>query len=222
MSKSDSQEKDKFPKHLDHLNKTFVEELSYKLWVTKGARFKAHKRLMERNSLSTSAVAYLTAYLIIFGLIGVYQSVENPFIGLRYIGFGSMAGSILVLIFAQLESARNYRLEAHLYHTCALEISELYNEVRIRKTLEITGDVITDQEFCESIEKRYTDLLKKYPNHSDIDFKLFRVEKKGDYFKDISTFQVVIWKVEYVIQNKLIYYLLIILPPLIFMMYWLK
>jgi hypothetical protein len=41
----------KWPSHKDHLNKTFLEELGYKLWNTKGIRFGAAHRLLIRKTL---------------------------------------------------------------------------------------------------------------------------------------------------------------------------
>ena len=59
------QKDNKFPKQLDHLNKTFLEELNYKMWVTKGARFNASKRLALRDNWSNKAMGFLSSYLII-------------------------------------------------------------------------------------------------------------------------------------------------------------
>ncbi|WP_204356595.1 SLATT domain-containing protein [Arcticibacterium luteifluviistationis] len=196
-----------------------MEELNYKLWSTKGARFQAHNRLISKNNKSVTAIAFLTAYLIIFGLIGVYQNVEEPFIPAHYIGFGSMAGSILVLIFAQLDGAQDYKLNAHLYHFCALEIGQLYNQIRIRKTIE-NPMAESDYEFCIKLEKKYTDLLTKYPNHEEIDHKLFMISKP-DYFKNLSKFQIRLWHLIYFLKTSLIYYTFILAPPVLFTIYWL-
>jgi len=43
------------PNHKDHLNKTFLEELGYKLWVTKGAR-------LTPTSVCASGHLYLVAH----------------------------------------------------------------------------------------------------------------------------------------------------------------
>ena len=36
----------------DYLNKSFLEELSYKLWSTKGSRFEANKRFIKKSNIS--------------------------------------------------------------------------------------------------------------------------------------------------------------------------
>ena len=39
----------------DYLDKTFLEELNYKIWTTKGSRFNANKRLLRVSKLSNLA-----------------------------------------------------------------------------------------------------------------------------------------------------------------------
>ena len=209
----------KFPSYKDHLNKTFLEELNYNLWVTKGTRFQAHHRLISKNNKSISSVAFLTAYLIIFGLIGAFQSDLNPFIPPNYVEFGSLAGSILVLIFSQLESAKDYKLNAFLYHYCALELTQLYNSIRIRKTLNKESPE-NDETFCKNIEARYNEIMSKYPNHEEIDYKKFKLSK-SEYYENITKYQKNLWPIIYLFKTSLLYYLFIGLPPIIFLIYWL-
>lgn len=208
--------KPKFPKHLDHLNKTYVEELGFRLWVTKGVRFKAHARLTKIDELSSKSISYLTAYLIIFGLIGVYQSQDKPFIDTKYINFGSTVGSILLLIFSQLENAMSYKLEAHKFHSCALEVSALHDSIRMRKTL-LQEKTETDIDFCKNIDINYVSLLNKYPNHIDIDYQMFRIEKKN-YF-EVKGFSTYWMPIKHFIKIELVYHLLVYLPPITFFFY---
>jgi len=70
-------EEKKIPTYKDHLNKTFPEELGYKIWIRKGARFNANKQLLKKINLSNNAMGFLTVYLIIFGLFNVYQ-ISKP------------------------------------------------------------------------------------------------------------------------------------------------
>lgn len=213
------QEEKKFPRHLDHLNKTYLEELSYKFWVTKGARFKAHARLIRIDNLSSTSISYLTAYLIIFGLIGVYQSKLTPFIDPIFVNFGTTAGSILLLIFSQLESAKSNKLEAHKFHSCALEISSLYDELRMRKTLEIGEKELSDFQFCKQLDEKYISLLNKYPNHEDIDFKMFSLSKIGDYFP-MNNWEIKWLPIRYYFITSALYHIMIVIPPLLLFIYF--
>ncbi len=108
-----------FPTIKDHLNKTLLEELNYKIWSTRGARFNASKRLLAKDNLSNRAIAFLTAYLIIFGLLSVYQISNRQLFNEKIIAFGSTTVSILLLTFSQMDAAQDYKMRAHMYHDCA-------------------------------------------------------------------------------------------------------
>src|ERR1700744_5344546 len=123
-------ESNKFSATKDHLNKTLLEELNYKIWSTRGARFNASKRLLVKDNLSNRAIAFLTAYLIIFGLLSVYQISNKGLFSEKVIAFGSTAISILLLTFSQMEAAQDYKMRAHKYHECGLKISKQYLSLR--------------------------------------------------------------------------------------------
>lgn len=89
------------------------------------------------------------------------------------------------MVLSQYESNQDYKLRAVKFHECALEISDLYNQLRIFKTL---GPPATDEEiraFCSDITKRYEAILCKYENHLPIDYDMFRVSKV-DYFTEFK------------------------------------
>src|SRR5258706_12009614 len=98
-------EENKWPNHKDHLNKTFLEELGHRLWNTKGIRFAASERLLTKNDLSNKAIGFLSAYLIIFGLLSVYQIAGSKILDANVIAFSSTTLSILLLVFTQMEAA---------------------------------------------------------------------------------------------------------------------
>jgi hypothetical protein len=202
-------EEKKFPTYKDHLNKTFLEELGYKIWITKGARFNANKRLLKKTNLSNKAMGFLTAYLIIFGLFSVYQISKPNIISNDIIAFSSTAISILLLAFGQMENAQDYKTRAHLYHECALKLSLLYNETRIFKTLKSPTD-IEKAEFSEKISKEYQNILNLYTNHEDIDFEIFKVSQHRYYELNYSDIVMTTFKSYW--ETEFLYHLLIFTP----------
>lgn len=201
------------PKHKDYLEKTFLEELSHKLWSTKGARFYAHKRLSKVTDLSTISLSFLTAYLIILGLLSVYQVAKPSIISDNAVAFGSTALSILLLVFSQSEAAKEYKVKSLQFHDCALKIAALYNDLKIYQTLgertpEITADV------CRDISSKYQSILDKYPNHESIDFSIHKAENKAFY--NLSEWDVLSVRIKYYLKTKFRYHFLIIGTPLIF------
>jgi hypothetical protein len=202
----------KFPNYKDHLNKTFLEELGYKFWATKGIRFKASSRLLTKNDLSNKALAFLSSYLIILSLLFVYNVINDQILSSNFIAFGSTALSILILVFSQIEYAQDYKTRASQYQKCALEISVLYDKIRIQKTLnELDND--SKVIFCKKLSKKYQRILENYPNHEDIDYQFFKNEHS-------KYFELTFWRKQhtyfnYYVSVKLIYHALIFIPPVV-------
>ncbi len=214
-------EKKQFPTIKDHLNKTLLEELNYKIWSTRGARFNASKRLLAKDNLSNRAIAFLTAYLIIFGLLSVYQISNTQIFNEKIIAFGSTTVSILLLTFSQMEAAQDYKMRAHKYHDCALRISELYIKLRSFKTLE-THTELEKKDFSDKLGSKYQKVLENYTNHETIDYKMFMVQN-NDYFR-MNNFKVAVIYGQYYWQTKFLYHLLIVIPPVLFFafLHWAK
>lgn len=157
----------------DYLSKGFLEELNYKMWSTKGARFNCDNRLRTKGKASNVGLAIISAYLIIaslitvFGLeVGISQSVLN---------FTITGLSIMVLVFSQLENAQNYDLHAKTHHDNGLKISELYNELRIFKTLKQNPSDYEILSFAKDITRRYESVLSTSRNHQRIDYNRFLI-----------------------------------------------
>ncbi|MEQ9297000.1 MAG: SLATT domain-containing protein [Cyclobacteriaceae bacterium] len=212
MTESKPTHKPTFPTYKDHLNKTFLEELNYKLWSTKGIRFKASKRLLTQDNLSNKALGFLSSYLIILGLLSVYKITGDTGINEKLLAFGTTTLSILLLAFSQMEAAQDFKIKARNFQDCALNISRLYDELRIFKTLTNPSDN-QNRKFASEISTQYENILERNPNHNDIDYQIFRIEHQ-DYFKlTNSKFRAV--RFRYYIEVKLLYHVLIIIPPVV-------
>ena len=151
----------------------FTVELNYKLWVTKGSRFKAAERCERQNDRYTKIIAFVSAYMIIINVINICRiptlSIDDNFIITITTGF-----SIILLVASQFIYARNYAVKAERFHCCALDISDIYNRLRIEKDknkMDIKG--LTDE---------YESILTRCDNHLPIDYEMFKLTK-ADYFK---------------------------------------
>lgn len=197
-----------------YLQKDFEVELNYKLWSTKGARFAASHRNEALHRLSGQCVGYLSAYLIIVGLVNVF--------GLKFwmytltdsqVNFISMAFSVLILLFSQLETSENFILKSDRFHNCALDISELYNKLRYTKTYDSTNpnkkDILLD------ISNEYDKILKRYENHKQLDYLKFQL-LKPEYF-ELSFFEIQSIKLKYYWRVYFKYHLFMYGPLLIFL-----
>ncbi|WP_167596916.1 SLATT domain-containing protein [Leeuwenhoekiella sp. ZYFB001] len=198
-----------------YLDKDFSVELNFKFWTTKGARFVASHRLKSINKLSSYSLGFLSAYLIILGLLSVFEIGPELLISTKHFALISTSLSILILVFSQLEGSNDYRLRAEKFHDCALEISELYNKLRYLKTSSMKQDDIN--KLSEELSIEYSNVLKKYENHKYIDFLVFQTTK-NDYFKlNLLNFGII--RLRYYWSTQFLYHVLIILPPIL--IYWL-
>lgn len=182
-----TEKKNQFTGPKKYLEKSFLEELNYKIWSTKGARFKADKRLKTKAKLSNISLAIISAYLIIASLISVYN-IGNEDNG-NIISYAITALSILLLVVSQFENSQEYKLNARIFHDCGLELSELYNELRIFKTLKKKPSDYEIYSFSKNLSERYQTVLKNYQNHSPIDYDMFQISNL-DYFDKITPSQV--------------------------------
>lgn len=208
----------------EYLEKSFLEELNYKIWSTRSSRFNADKRLRTRSKLSNISLAILSAYLIIAGLMSVYNvNIGND---VNLINYAITGLSILLLVFSQYENAQDYKLNAKIYHDCGLELSVLYNELRIFKTIKKNPADSEIYEFGKSLSERYQLVLKNYDNHATIDYDLFQISNIG-YFKKVSPEKVTPLNI---LKVKLKYYwmvygwysIMIIMPPILFVLLFVR
>jgi hypothetical protein len=207
--------KDKLP---PYVKKEFDAELNYKIWVTKGARYQAHARCLRKANLSSKTIGYLSAYLIIVNLFTVYDVAFISPLDVNSLGFVTTSLSILILVFSQFETANKYEVRALRYHDCANELSVLYNELRQAKTL------IQDKEDLNKkivlLLKRYDSTLAKYENHEPIDFEKFQITKPKYFNKNLI--RRLYTRVEYFIREELLYFILIIGPIILYILFQLK
>jgi len=207
-----SDEKNQFTGPKKYLEKSFLEELNYKIWSTKGARFKADKRLKTKAKLSTISLAIISAYLIIASLISVYNlGNENNGNIMSYV---ITALSILLLVVSLFENSQEYKLNARIFHDCGLELSELYNELRIFKTLKKNPTDYETNRFIENLSEKYQTVLRNYHNHSPIDYDMFQISNL-DYFDKISESEIKKIKRRYNWEIYGWYTIMIVLTPVL-------
>jgi len=204
--------KDKIPPYLKDNN--FITELNYKLWVTKGARFKASERCEELDRRSARLVGWFSAYLIIFSVLSLCN-IPNITLPENYSSFISISLSIMILVFSQLEYAKNYSIKAKEFHNCALEISSLYNKLRFFKTQHDKDDNELLFKMNE-ISVSYELILQRYENHLPIDYADFQTTKPG-YF-NLSKFKVIRIKIHYFFKTEFINILCIYGLPIMYIL----
>lgn len=201
--------KEIIPEYLTDNN--WGKELNHKLWITKGARFEANNRLKQKASLSNISLAFISSYIIIINLVPLYFTSIN--ISSEIINFFTTSLSILLLVFTQIESSNEYKLNAHHFHSCSLKISKLYNDFRIIKEIE---DKDEKEKKVIEITNEYNKLLPLYENHEPINTAMFKSQKL-EYYKLSKLFKIVTY-CKYYFLVKFKYHVIIFSPPILFVL----
>ncbi|GEP40895.1 hypothetical protein BGE01nite_01860 [Brevifollis gellanilyticus] len=171
------QQKSDLPPYLTKNN--WEQELNYKLWITKGARFAAARRCEDLDAAGLWATTILSAYLIIVGLIPYIPHPIFKDISQDLLSFGTAALSIILMAVTLLISMRQYPLQARAFHECSLKIGVLYD--RLRQAKEIENEEAKRAQIA-AVTRDYEELLPKYANHQPIDLDMFKT-LKAEYFK---------------------------------------
>jgi|GEM_PF-488605 len=206
-----SKNKKKIPPYLK--DNDFLIELNYKLWVTKGARFKASERCEELDRRSARLVGWLSAYMIMFSVLPLC-GLEKYTLDSHASTFISIALSIMILVFSQLEYAKNYTAKAKEYHDCALDISKLYDELRYLKSSMSEENKTELFDKARKLSERYEEILQRCDNHIPIDYEMFRKEKP-EYF-NLNLFNIMMIQLRYFLNVKLIGILCVYGVPILY------
>jgi hypothetical protein len=190
---------------------SYYSEFLSKLWVTKGCRFEANRRLDRKNHASQLTISTLSVYVIAGSLVtlvspagALQQSTLNA------INLMLVITSIFILVLSNIEAGKNYALRAHVMLKCAQQLSELYNDIEFS----IQTRSISPDSFGRQL-KLYDRIISDFSdNHDDIDYlnyqvshwKHFKISGASGY---ILTFRRRLQR----FMNVWGYYLAMLLPP---------
>lgn len=110
-----------------------------------------------------------------------------------------------------IENSRNYEGKAKEFQDCSVELSKLYNKLRIFKTLNTNKTDQDKEHFANELADKYEDILKRHENHDQMDYQYFKASKAG--YHELNFLEATVIKIKYFIRYYLIYYLLIAIPP---------
>jgi hypothetical protein len=149
----------------NHLSNDLIK----RMWLTKGARYNAYRRLQKKHNLSISSIGFLSSYVLIINSLKFFNFLHiNPF-QQNVILFFTMVMSIFILILSLIDSAKDYKLNAEKFLMSATEIENLYNE--LEQTHESSMSLKKKEDKIHNILERYGNILKYYQiNHDAVDF----------------------------------------------------
>jgi len=186
-----------------------------KVWMTRGARFNAFRRYEKLHSISNLSISLLTAYVIILNLF-VYIDTDNKVLSDNNITILTIVFSTITLVIGLEISSRNYKTKAIRFHDCGIELANIYNQLskHFDSNSEVTQDVF------DNLIEEYNSIIAKYAfNHSEDDLIKFKIQNESEFEGDGIDFFFKAWfRLKVFFKSELIYYVMMILPPVLLMM----
>ncbi|MDO8267793.1 MAG: SLATT domain-containing protein [Moraxellaceae bacterium] len=196
----------------------FDKQLNYSLWSASRIRFIAARKLSKKNERSSKAVAFLSAYLILYTLLDFLFLSKLEGYNVNFIIFTNIMFSLLILIFSQNEASASYSVRAYQFHQCALRISRIYKELRRLKSKYHQKE--KDNFFHEELARMddsYEEILAQSENHEMIDYELFKATYPKYEDHNLTKIDLLIIKTKYYFGNVFFYNLVTYFPFVIFM-----
>lgn len=146
----------------------FLQELSDKIWATKGARFEASKR-MRRNRIASNAAMYLlSASIIAINLLAFLPKFQSNNDFITCLTLFTVVLSIFCLVITAIINSLNYSNREEQHHKCGLELDRLNSQIKlfIEK-----NEQANDEEHCKNFIEEYNRILSNYQlNHTHFDW----------------------------------------------------
>jgi len=192
-------------------------DLVTRIWVTKGARFLAHRRLSTIHAWSTAAVAILSAYLLIASLIVSSTAVPLSEHQRAQLNLVTTGMALVVLVLSLLEGSRNYLLRAERLHSCAVELGAI--EQRVRLAQEISDHAGRLKVIATLSEDYHNALVRCGENHLPVDNSRFRCDHPKDF--PCSKWTAFKARSNYMWYSRGPFALAIVVPPIALALVWL-
>ncbi|MEM9926840.1 MAG: SLATT domain-containing protein [Cyanobacteria bacterium P01_D01_bin.50] len=194
----------------------FASSLRKRIWITKGSRFNAARRLNNKYQFSLSSISILSVYGIAIPFIqNIIKNPQCQQVNDIYSAI-SVILSVFTLVISLLEGAKNYQIRAEKLHGNAVELSSLNRELEYL-IVSKSGEAHFIQEIG-NISVRYEKLVKQCAeNHEPEDYTLFMVQNRKDF--NISRFWEFYIRIKLICLDYWLYAFVLGIPPIVFLLH---
>ncbi len=197
--------------------KEYCESLSRRMWITRGARFNASRRLTKKHHWSLASISILSVYGISIPIIqSLIDFSKCSEVNQVYSATATVL-SVFILVISLLEGGKNFQLRANSLHINAVEISRLCRELEFLLSQKISEESLVQK--TKAISDKYEELIADCPyNHEVTDFALFKVQHYQDF--NINVVESYFRKNKILLFDFWLYLLpIVIFPIVIFQLY---
>ncbi|MEM8613042.1 MAG: SLATT domain-containing protein [Cyanobacteria bacterium P01_H01_bin.105] len=195
----------------------YCENLSRRMWITRGARFNASRRLTKKHHWSLASISILSVYGISIPIIqSLIDFSKCSEVNQVYSAIATVL-SVFILVISLLEGGKNFQLRADSLHINAVEISRLCRELEFLLSQNISGESLVEK--SKEISDEYEKLISDCPyNHEVRDFDLFKFQNYKDF--NVNVFESYFRKNKILLLDFWLYSLpIFVFPVVVFQLY---
>lgn len=151
------------------------KNLNTKIWKTKGARFNAYRRNLNKSNILTYITTISSIHLVVLSIFQLSNIVTLTNQQSQWLSFVAVATAIIILAYGLVEGGKNHGVLAENYHLCGKEISKVYNKLQICFKNQNIEEIA-------KLSNEYDCILEKYThNHAPIDYEYFQSEHPHEF-----------------------------------------
>jgi len=180
------------------------------MWITRGSRFNAYRRLKNRSSLSIVTITLFSVLILMVSIASRFQNLSLSFGRSDSLDYLLVSLTVILLVLSILENGQNYMLRADRLFQSANDISEQYDELRNRAS----GNKSISASYFKQKVNAYYAILRRCPeNHEPLDMFYFKANNPEEFKMNYA---VKIYRtVSYYLFGYFLYWLLIVLEAVV-------
>ena len=109
---------------------SYYKKYAHSLWITKGCRFEASRRLAKKEHNSLFTISILSIYVIAGTLLPVFKANDASQM-YTLMPFATVLTSIFIIVLTHLEAGKRYLIRSERMHRCGQELNDIYYELEL-------------------------------------------------------------------------------------------
>lgn len=163
---------------------TPIKNLYRRIKMTYFCRFSADRRLKKHEALSLWTISIFSIGLIVLPIaraLGIQNNASQITTMLE------VASAIVILVYSIIVNKSDFSHRSYQFHNCGLELNDLD-----RKLYKFIDREVSDEDI-DSFTSTYNEILRRYENHSNLDFFSAKVNSFPDYYKLNFCHRLLLW-----------------------------
>lgn len=181
-------------------SETPIQNLYRRIKMTYTCRFSADRRMKKHEALSLWTISIFSIGLIVLPIAKALGIQNNAS---QIVTMLEVASAIVILIYSIIVNKSDFSHRSSQYHACGLELNDLDRKLYKFKDREVSDEVI------DSFTTTYNEILRRYENHSNLDFLSAKFNSFPDYYNLNFGHRLLLW-LRYILEYSHYFILLLL------------